>query len=93
MVLLAMLYTRTFYGCKRLFDRLPMPRHFRPAIGALLTGLVAVCLYGLASCFMSSLAHKALPAGRSRCWRCWRSAIRRFRMRSCRTRTSAPRFC
>ena len=51
MVFLAMLYTRTFYGCKRLFDRLPLPRHFRPAIGAFLTGLVAVCLYGLARCF------------------------------------------
>ncbi len=25
MAFLAMLYTRTFYGCKRLFDRLPMP--------------------------------------------------------------------
>ena len=49
MAFLAMLYTRTFYGCKRLFERLPMPRHFRPAVGALLTGVVAVCLYGLAS--------------------------------------------
>ena len=34
MVLLAMLYTRTFYGCKRLFARLPILPHFRPAIGA-----------------------------------------------------------
>jgi chloride channel protein, CIC family len=50
MALLAMLYTRTFYGCKRIFDRLLVPRHFRPAIGALGTGLVAVGLYGLASC-------------------------------------------
>ena len=49
MVLLAMLYTRTFYGCKRLFERLPMLPHFRPAIGALLTGLVAVLLYVFAS--------------------------------------------
>jgi CIC family chloride channel protein len=48
MVLLAMLYTRSFYGCKRLFDRLPIPRHFRPAIGAFLTGLVGVVLYLLA---------------------------------------------
>ena len=61
MALLAMLYTRTFYGCKRLFDRLPIPRHFRPAIGALLTGLVAVCLYGLASCFMPSPAQPGAP--------------------------------
>ena len=49
MVLLAMLYTRTFYGCKRLFERLPILPHFRPAIGALLTGLVAVLLYVFAS--------------------------------------------
>ena len=30
MAFLAMLYTRTFYGCKRLFDRLSMPRPFGP---------------------------------------------------------------
>jgi CIC family chloride channel protein len=47
MALLALLYTRSFYGCKRLFDRLPVPRHFRPAIGAFLTGLVGVSLYWL----------------------------------------------
>ena len=35
MAFLAMLYTRTFYGCKRLFDRLRCRRHFRPAVGAL----------------------------------------------------------
>ena len=45
MVLLAMLYTRTFYGCVGLFRRLPMPPHFRPAVGALLTGAVAFGLY------------------------------------------------
>jgi CIC family chloride channel protein len=47
MALLALLYTRTFYGCKRLFDRLPVRRHFRPAIGAFLTGVVGVSLYWL----------------------------------------------
>ena len=45
MVLLAMLYTRTFYGCVGLFRRLPIPPHFRPAIGGLLTGAVALGLY------------------------------------------------
>jgi CIC family chloride channel protein len=45
--LLALLYTRCFYGCKRVFDRLRIPRHLRPALGALLTGLVAVALYFL----------------------------------------------
>jgi CIC family chloride channel protein len=48
MALLALLYTRCFYGCKRIFDRLPILPHFRPALGALLTGLVAVGLYFLA---------------------------------------------
>ena len=47
MALLAALYTRTFYGCKRWFDRLPVRKHFRPAIGAFLTGLVAFALYFL----------------------------------------------
>ena len=47
MALLAMLYTRSFYGCKRLFDRLPLRRHFRPAVGAFLTGLVGFLLYFL----------------------------------------------
>jgi len=45
MALLAMLYTRFFYGCKRTFDRLPVSRRFRPALGAFLTGLVGLLLY------------------------------------------------
>jgi len=45
MALLALLYTRTFYGTKRLFSRLPVSRYFRPAIGAFLTGLVGLSLY------------------------------------------------
>jgi CIC family chloride channel protein len=47
MVLLAALYTHTFYGCKNVFDRLPIRKHFHPAIGAFLTGLVALALYYL----------------------------------------------
>jgi len=47
MALLAMLYTHSFYGVKRLFDRLPLHRHFRPALGAFLTGLIAFVLYFL----------------------------------------------
>lgn len=42
---LAMLYTRSFYGLTHLFHRLPGPRHVKPALGALLTGLVGVGLY------------------------------------------------
>ncbi len=45
MTLLAGLYTRTFYGFVHLFHRLPVPPHFRPAIGAFLTGLIALVLY------------------------------------------------
>jgi len=45
--LLATIYTHSFYGCKRLFDRLPIRKHFRPAIGAFLTGLVALVLFFL----------------------------------------------
>ena len=63
MAFLAMLYARTFYGCKRLFDRLSMPRHFRPAVGALLTGLVAVGLYGVASCFVPAPAKAGAGGG------------------------------
>jgi CIC family chloride channel protein len=63
MAFLAMLYTRTFYGCKRLFDRLKMPRHFRPAVGALATGLVAVALYGVASCFVANPARPGAGGG------------------------------
>lgn len=47
MVLLAAIYTHSFYGCKSLFDRLPIRRHFRPAIGAFLTGAVALVLFFL----------------------------------------------
>jgi CIC family chloride channel protein len=45
--LLALLYTRSFYGCKRLFSHLPLRRHLRPALGAFLTGLVGLSLYFL----------------------------------------------
>ncbi len=47
MVVLAALYTRTFYGCVRVFRRVPVRPHFRPALGAFLTGLVALVLYYL----------------------------------------------
>jgi CIC family chloride channel protein len=44
-VLLAMLYTRSFYGLTAVFHRLPLPPHLKPAVGALLTGAVGVGLY------------------------------------------------
>ena len=45
MALLATLYTRSFYCAQRGFRKLPIPHHFRPAMGALLTGLIGVGLY------------------------------------------------
>jgi len=45
MILLAALYTRTFYGMTALFRRLPVPKHLKPAVGAFLTGAVALTLY------------------------------------------------
>jgi CIC family chloride channel protein len=45
MAVLAMLYTRGFYGLTYLFHRLPVVRHLKPAVGAFLTGLVGVGLY------------------------------------------------
>jgi CIC family chloride channel protein len=44
-VILAMLYTRSFYGLTSLFHHLPVPRKLRPAIGAFLTGVVGLALY------------------------------------------------
>jgi CIC family chloride channel protein len=45
MVLLAMLYTRSFYGLTHLARRVPIKSHFKPAVGAFLTGVVGVTLY------------------------------------------------
>jgi CIC family chloride channel protein len=45
MVVLAMLYTRTFYSVSYLFHRLPLMPHVKPAIGAFLSGLVGLVLY------------------------------------------------
>jgi CIC family chloride channel protein len=45
MVVLAAFYTHCFYGCKRGFDLLPIPKHFRPAIGAFLTAAAALALF------------------------------------------------
>lgn len=45
MILLAMVYVRTFYACQQIFHRLPLPNLFKPAIGAFLNGCVGVALY------------------------------------------------
>jgi chloride channel protein, CIC family len=56
LVVLATLYTRTFYGITHLFHRLKMPPHLKPAIGAFLTGLIGVGLYYLFGQNRSALA-------------------------------------
>jgi CIC family chloride channel protein len=42
---LSMLYVRVFYGVTYLFHRLRLPRTFKPALGAFLTGVVGLGLY------------------------------------------------
>lgn len=44
---LAMIYTRSFYGTKQLFHSLSLPAWTKPAVGALLSGVLGVCLYNL----------------------------------------------
>lgn len=45
MAILAMIYTRTFYGCVYLFHQWKIPPHFKPAFGGLATGAIGVALY------------------------------------------------
>ncbi len=45
MTLLAMIYVRSFYGIRYLFQRLALPPALKPALGAFLNGAVAVALY------------------------------------------------
>jgi CIC family chloride channel protein len=40
-----MLYTRSFYWLTHLFRRVPLRPHFKPALGAFLTGVVGLVLY------------------------------------------------
>jgi len=46
-VILAMLYTRTFYGMAGVFRRWKLPRHVKPALGAFATGVVGLGLFHL----------------------------------------------
>jgi CIC family chloride channel protein len=45
MVLASLIYCKSFYGITNAFARLPIPRMFKPAIGAMLTGAIAVAVY------------------------------------------------
>lgn len=44
-VVLAMIYTRSFYGLTHLFRRLPVRPHVKPALGAFLSGALGVALF------------------------------------------------
>ncbi len=45
MVVLAAIYTRTFYGVTYLFEQLPFPKIYRPALGAFLTAVFGLGLF------------------------------------------------
>ncbi|HEX4000718.1 MAG TPA: chloride channel protein [Pirellulales bacterium] len=45
MVVLAMMYTRTFYGLSHMFHRLKIRPHYKPAVGAFVTGLLGVGVF------------------------------------------------
>ncbi len=41
----ALLYVKSFYGISFLFEKMPIPRIFKPALGGFLTGLLGLSLY------------------------------------------------
>lgn len=45
LVIVGVIYIKTFYGVHDLFSKVPVPKMFRPAIGACLAGLVGIGLY------------------------------------------------
>ena len=47
LVLYGFLYVRGFWGAHRRFERLPIPRVLKPALGGLLTGAIAVAAFRL----------------------------------------------
>ena len=81
MVLLAMLYTRSFYGMTHWFHRWKITPHVKPAVGAFLTGAVGLGLYLAFKHDRSVLA--VMSFGYARCnkrsentrswerWSCW----------------------
>ena len=45
LVLVGILYIKVFYGVHKLFKKVPVKPHFRPAIGAALAGVIGIGLY------------------------------------------------
>jgi CIC family chloride channel protein len=56
MVVLAGVYTRTFYGFADLFHKLRIPPSFKPAVGGFLTGVIGLSLYCMTGRNKESLA-------------------------------------
>ncbi len=52
------MYVKCFYGMTALFKKLPVPPHFKPAIGGLATGAVALGLYYLCGAVGMDRAHQ-----------------------------------
>ena len=63
LALVGVCYIKVFYGVHDIFKRVPGPRHIKPAIGALLTGCVAIGLYYACGQDRSSLAVLATGYG------------------------------
>lgn len=61
LAIVGVIYIKTFYGTQKVFNQLPMPRIAKPALGAFLTGVVALAFYYLAGRDFDSLA--VLSAG------------------------------
>ncbi len=73
MTLAANIYVRTFYGTHDLFSKIPIPRMLKPALGALMAGLVALAL-------STSSSRRTMAQRRStRRWACCMSATAFFR--------------
>lgn len=60
MVVASLVYVKVFYGLTALFHKLPGPRAIRPAIGGLLTGVLAVALYLMMAPAGAEAQHDAL---------------------------------
>ena len=60
MTVAAQIYVRVFYGTQHLFRKLPLPPMVKPAIGALLAGVVAVGLYYGFAAYGPEAQHQSL---------------------------------